>query len=289
MLKPAIHNFLRNLMQPRLLGLKTAIGLIVVIHLVAGAFLLRLEFNNAPELYFPKNSPAVILERQFRTEFPNDEILISLFAGSDLYSKEFLAALDRVSRRLEKLPDVDRVFSVTNVDHIAGSADGFTVERLIDLERLDDTTAEQRKARVLQDRFIPGWLASKDGSALALIVRTKKLGESRQRAAIEAALHEAVKAEKLEGKLVAVAGPVALDAAEMRSMMQDSIYFHPAGCVSGPGVAAMGRGAPPASHHRCRGHEHRDGQLCCADLGYGKALHIGHGHGSHTALRLHDS
>lgn len=227
MLKPAIPDFLRNLMQPRLLSLKTAIGLIVVIHMVAGAFLLRLEFNNAPELYFPKDSPAVILDRQLRTEFPNDEILISLFAGSDLYSREFLAALDRVSRRLEKLPDVDRVFSVTNVDHIAGSADGFTVERLIDLESLGDTTAEERKARVLQDRFIPGWLASKDGSALALIVRTKKLGESRQRAAIEAALHEAVKAEKLEGKLVAVAGPVALDAAEMRSMMHDSILFTP--------------------------------------------------------------
>lgn len=214
-------------MQPRLLSLKTAIVLIVVIHLVACAFLLRLEFNNAPELYFPKDSPASILERQLRTEFPNDEMLISLFAGSNLYSKEFLAALDRISRHLEKHPDVDRVFSVTNVDHIVSSEGGFKVERLIDPESLDNTTPEERQARVLQDRFVPGWLASKDGSALALIVRTKKLGESRQRAAIEAALHEAVKAEKLEGKLVAVAGPVALDAAEMRSMMQDSILFTP--------------------------------------------------------------
>ncbi len=233
MLKITLDNFLRKLMQPRLLGLKTAIGLIVLIHLVAGAFLLRLEFNNAPELYFPKDSPAVILDRQLRTEFPNDEFLISLFAGSDLYSREFLLAIDRVSRRLEQLPDVDRVFSVTNVDHIASSADGFTVERLIDLERLGETTAEERKAHVLQDRFIPGWLASKDGSSLALIVRTKKLGESRQRLAIEAAMQEGVKAENLGSKLVAVAGPVALDAAEMRSMMHDSILFTPLVVIMG--------------------------------------------------------
>lgn len=227
MLRLVTHDLLRNLMQPRLLGLKTAIGLIVVIHLVASAFLLRLEFNNAPELYFPKNSPAVILDQQLRTEFPNDEFLIALFAGSDLYSKEFLTALDRVSRRLEKHPDVNRVFSVTNVDHIASSVDGFTVERLIDLEKLDDTTAEKRKTRVLQDRFIPGWLASKDGSSLALIVRTKKLSESRQRTAIESALYDAVKAENLAENLVAVAGPVALDTAEMRSMIHDSLIFTP--------------------------------------------------------------
>ena len=231
--KRAAQAFLRHLMQPRLLSLRTAIGLIVAIHLVAGAFLLRLEFNNAPELYFSKNSPAVILDRQLRAEFPNDDVLIGLFAGDDLYSKTSLAALDRISQQLEKHPGVDRVFSVTNADHIAGSEDGFTVERLIDPASLDSTTAEERKARILQDRFMPGWLASKDGSALAIIVRTKKLGESRQNAAIEAALREAVKTEKLEDKLVAVAGPVALDAAEMRSMLQDSMVFTPLVVVMG--------------------------------------------------------
>jgi len=231
--KRTARALLRHLMQPRLLGLRTAIGLIVAIHLVAGAFLLRLEVNNAPELYFPKNSPAVVLDRQLRTEFPNDEVLIGLFAGDDLYSKEFLAALDRISQRLEQQPDVDRVFAVTNADHIGGSEDGFTVERLIDPESLDDTTAQERRNRVLQDRFAPGSLAAKDGSALAIVVRAKKLGESRQRAAIESALHAAVKTEKLEKKLVAVAGPVALDAAEMRSMLQDSALFTPLVVIMG--------------------------------------------------------
>ena len=227
MLKLTLSNFFRRLSQPRLLGLRTAIILIVVIHLLAGIFLLRLNFNNAPELYIPKDSPAAVLERQLRAEFPNDEVLVSLFSGNDLYSRDFLAALDRIGQRLEKHPNVDRVFSVTNVDHIAGTEDGFTVERLIDPKKLSDTTTEERKTRVLQDRFMPGWLATKDGSGLALVVRTKKLGESRQRAEIEAALHEAVKAEKLDGKLVAVAGPVPLDAAEMRSMLRDSMMFTP--------------------------------------------------------------
>ncbi len=225
--KLAMKAAFRHLMQPRFLNLKLTIGLIVAIHLVAGAFLLRLEFNNAPELYFPKDSPAVILDRELRTEFPSDEVLIGLFTGETLYSREFLAAIDRISKRMEKQPDVDRVFSVTTVDHIAGSEDGFVVEQLIDPDKLDDTTPEQRRNRIMQDRFAPTWLAAEDGSALAIIIRTKKLQESRQRVAIEAALHEAAKAEKLEAHLAAVAGTVALDAAEMRSMLHDSIVFTP--------------------------------------------------------------
>lgn len=225
--KLAMKAAFRHLMQPRFLNLKLTISLIVAIHLVAGAFLLRLEFNNAPELYFPKDSPAVILDRELRTEFPSDEVLIGLFTGDTLYSKEFLAAIDRISKRMEEQPDVDRVFSVTTVDHIAGSEDGFVVEQLIDPDKLEDTTPEQRRNRVMQDRFAPTWLAAENGSALAIIIRTKKLQESRQRVAIEAALHEAAKAEKLEAHLVAVAGTVALDAAEMRSMLHDSIVFTP--------------------------------------------------------------
>lgn len=222
-----MHQFKRYLLHPKLPGLRMAIALIVAIHLIAGAFILRLEFNNAPELYIPKDTPAAILDRQLRAEFPNDEVLISLFTGADLYSKEFLAALDQVCRRLEALPDVDRVFCVTNVDHIAGTADGFAVERLIDPETLDGGSAGGRKARVLGERFVPGWLASKDGSALAVVVRAKKLSESRQRAVIEDAMREAVRAGRLDNHLAAVAGPIPLDTAELRSMQQDSITFTP--------------------------------------------------------------
>ncbi len=224
-------------MQPKVLPWHVCAILIASIHLISGAFLFRLDLNNAPELYFPENAPATMLDRELRTEFPNDEILIALFSGHELYSASFLAALDRIGRRLETLPDVDRVFSITTVDHIAGSADGFVVERLIDIETLDSGTPEQRLERVLRDRFTPGWLATHDGRTVALVARTHKLGESRQRLAIEAALDEAVRAEGLENELVAVAGTVALDAAQLRSMVHDTLIFTP--IVMGLGLALM--------------------------------------------------
>jgi predicted RND superfamily exporter protein len=217
----------RFLLQPRLLRWRQAVAVIVVAHLVFGALLLRLDLNNAPELYFPKDAPATVLERELRTEFPSDEFLIGLFSGEDIYSRTTLAALHRVVQRLQAHPDVDRVFSVTSVDHIAGSADGFVVEPLIDPETLASSSEEASMARVLGDRFAPGWLASRDGSTLAVVVRARKLEESRQRQSIESALYDAAAAENLRGELVAVAGTVALDAAELRSMLHDTLLFTP--------------------------------------------------------------
>lgn len=237
MLRSWLQRILLRVTQPQLLRRRPAMAIILIIHLICGALLLRLELNNAPELYFPSDAPATVLERELRAEFPNDEILIALFEGDDLYSSEVLGALDRVAGRMEAHPDVDRVFSVTRVDHIAGSADGFVVEPLIDPERLDEGTADERLQRVLADRFMPGWLASRDGKVLALVVRTHKLQESRQRQSVEQALYDAVGEEAVGERLTAVAGTVALDAAQLRSMVRDTLVFTP--LVMGLGLALL--------------------------------------------------
>lgn len=237
MLRSWLQRILLRVTQPQLLRRRPAMAIILIIHLICGALLLRLELNNAPELYFPSDAPATVLERELRAEFPNDEILIALFEGDDLYSSEVLGALDRVAGRMEAHPDVDRVFSVTRVDHIAGSADGFVVEPLIDPERLDEGTADERLQRVLADRFMPGWLASRDGKVLALVVRTHKLQESRQRQSVEQALYDAVGEEAVDERLTAVAGTVALDAAQLCSMVRDTLVFTP--LVMGLGLALL--------------------------------------------------
>lgn len=226
------------------LGLKSALALILAIHMMAAFFLLRLEFNNAPDLYFLQDSPAARLDRELRAEFPNDETLIGLFAGDDLYGDSFLQAFDRVSRRLEKEPLVDRVFSVTQVDHLVAGTAGFSVERLIDPDRAH--SPQMRRERVLNDRFAPGWLATPEGDILAIVVRVKKLTESRQRAAVEQAFYQAVRGEGLERKLVAVTGLVALDVAEMRSTLHDTVLFTPLVMAMGLGLLLwmVGRLAP---------------------------------------------
>lgn len=230
-----------------LLPWRVAAALIAIINIAAVAIIfLRVDFNNAPELYIPPDSPTAQFEHSLRKEFPNDETLVAVFGGPDLFSADFLAAQDKITRLIAKQPLVDRVFSVTTVDHIAGTEDGFEVQPLIDPKTLNSTTAEQRRARVLADRFAPGLLVARDGSALAIVVRPKPLTESRQRQALESALYQAVDQAGLSKQLIAVAGTVALDSAELRSMLVDTSALIP--MVMGLGVVLLlwvvGRPAP---------------------------------------------
>ena len=72
MLKDGLHGLLLRLMQPRLLRWRQALAIIVVVQVIGAALvLLRLDLNNAPELYFPHDAPATVLERELRAEFPN--------------------------------------------------------------------------------------------------------------------------------------------------------------------------------------------------------------------------
>lgn len=205
-----------------------AAALLAAVNLVAlWIIATRIEFNNAPELYFPPEAPATLLEKSLRQEFPEDESLVAVFQGDDLFDPDFLRRQHAVAERLARHPLVDRVFAVTTVDHIAGTEDGFTVERLVDPATLDHQSPEALRRRVLEDRFAPGLLAAKDGSALAILVRPRPLTESRQRQALETAVHEAVREAGLRDRLVAVAGTVPLDAAELRSMLVDTTALLP--------------------------------------------------------------
>ena len=231
------HPVFQRITQPPLMPWRKAVAIILLIHLIGGALLLTLRLNNAPGLYFPAQAPATLLEKDLRREFPNDEFLIGLFEGERLYDAINLKALDQVAADMTRHADVDRVFSVTRVDHIAGTPDGFAVEPLVDVAKLDRSTPEALRERVLRDRFVPRWLASKDGKALAVVVRTKPLQESRQRQSIERTFRDAVDRHGLSAQLTAVAGTVVLDAAEMDSMVRDTLVFTP--LVMGLGLALL--------------------------------------------------
>ena len=226
---------------------QAAVAIIAAICLGSIFLIIRsVHFNNAPELYFPTNSPAVLLEQSIRKEFPNDEMLIGVFAGEDLFSAEFLSKLDQVSKHLQQHKLVDRVFTVTTADHIAATEDGFAVEKLIDPTKLQETTPAERRARALSDRFAPGLLVSKDGSVLAIAVRPIVLKESIQREAVKHELYRAVNAAGLDQRLVAVAGTVALDSASLLSMLVDSAVLIPLTMAVGLAllVWVVGRPAP---------------------------------------------
>ena len=190
--------------------------------------LLKLNIDNTPTVYFPQDEPAVVLDKELHSRFPNDQVFVLLFEGVALFSDGFLEAYDELGLKLQRLDAIDDVVSVTRQDHIAGTQDEFIVERLIDTGAFEDSRPDQRKQRVLSDRFAQDALVAADGSALAMIVIPEDTGNSLERLALEEEILTAVDQSRLSGYLTAVAGQIPVDVAQLRSMLRDNMIFIPA-------------------------------------------------------------
>ena len=210
-----------------------ALALLLGIQLASLPFLLKIHFNNAGDIYSPPDAPIIHLRESLFREFPGDEALIALFEGDTLYTPGFLAALHRVAETMQAHPSVDRVLTLTTVEHIDATDDGFAVSLLIDPDELDARTPAQWQARVQGDTFAPGLLASPDGRAVALVVRPRILKESLARRDIQIALDAAIATEKLDTLHSATAGSVAQTVEELRSIWRDSAIFIPLTVVIG--------------------------------------------------------
>ncbi len=204
-----------------------ALVLLALLILLPGPILLQVDFDNAPEAYFPADAPAVEFDREVRERFPQDQVLVGLFTGPDIFEPDFLERIGNLSRTLEAEPAVERVLSVTTLDHIRATPHGFSVEPLIDTGDLARRDAQQWQERALQDRFAPGLVVGHGGQALAVIVRPHALDNSLQRLQIEQLLRRAVEEHRLTDELSAVAGHIALDVAQLRAMLTDLAMLVP--------------------------------------------------------------
>ncbi len=210
-----------------------SIAFVCLFTILPSALLTRLSINNAPDVYFPDDEPAVVIDRALRERFPNDQVFVLLFEGVALFSEGLLEALDALAGDLERLEFVDRVLSVTRLDHISGSDDGFSVEPLIDVQDFGASRWHTRRDRAVNDRFAQGLLVARDGSALALVVVPKRVDDSLAGLRLEQDILAAVERARLRGHLTAVAGQVAVDVAELRAMLHDNMLFIPATVLIG--------------------------------------------------------
>ena len=210
-----------------------ALAILLGLQAASLPFLLNIHFNNAGDIYSPADAPIIQLRESLFREFPSDEALIALFEGDDLFSPAFLGALDRVAKTMDAHPSVDRVLTLTTIEHIDATDDGFEVALLVDPDDLTSRTPNEWKARVLGDEFAPDTLVSTDGKAVALVVRPKVLKESLARRDIAIALDAAIRAEKLDAHQTATAGTVAQTVEELRSLWRDSAIFIPLTVVIG--------------------------------------------------------
>lgn len=212
---------------------RLALCILVLVAAAPLAVLGTLEVDNAPETYLPEQADAVQFERVLRERFPSEEVLIALFEGEQLFDHDFLRVMHDTARELEGHSLVERVLTVTTTESIRATPDGFAVEPLVDGNAPETRPPQEWRTRATEDRNAAGLLVSTDGAAYALIVRPQNLRGSFDRRAVERLTREAIASAGLETELTAVAGPIALDVAQLRAMVRDNLVFIPGVLVLG--------------------------------------------------------
>ena len=119
-----------------------ALAILLGMQLASLPFLFKIHFNNAGDIYSPPDAPIIQLRESLFREFPNDDALIALFEGDELYSaRRFWPRSIALRKKMETHPSVDRVLTLTTIEHIDATDDGFAVSLLVDPDDLDSAHA----------------------------------------------------------------------------------------------------------------------------------------------------
>lgn len=207
---------------------RAAVAILITIFALALPLVARLSANNKIEVFFPASHKTVAFERALRKHFPETGSLIAVFNGEDLYDPARLAALGDITKDMEKLPQVDRVQSVTTYEQVRATADGFSVSPLAPPDDLRAHSPREWREKFLADRFAPGVVVAHDGAALAIVVRMKPGYVDLDAATVRAKLNALVKDKGLADHFVGFTGEAGMQAAFLDSMIGDNARMIPA-------------------------------------------------------------
>ena len=214
-----------------LLHSKLIIGvtLAITIGFIAVIAARGIGFNGSPET-LARNDSSLEFFHQTRKTFGDDRVILAALTTTDVFSRDFITRLDRLTRRLAALDGVAETISLTNIKAVRSHDRTVSVDKLIPSDLLSSPDADQRLARlgeeVTRDPLYVKQYISADGRTAAINVFLKTAGENQMRAAAEA-VERLVKSEA-EGDEVLLSGVPIIDSRGVKSMFRDMNVLSPA-------------------------------------------------------------
>ena len=149
---------------------KTILVVLAAVTALTVSVLPEARFDNAVEVWFVDDDPALLAHRRLIKTFASDEMIVAGIEADDVFAPELLAKIDRATRAIEKAPHVEKVFSLTNIESITGRDDMLEVGELI-AQPIDPATLPATRRRALANELYVGNIISQDGRFTVIIAR----------------------------------------------------------------------------------------------------------------------
>jgi predicted RND superfamily exporter protein len=101
-------------------------------------------------------------------EFGSSDVMVVAFDEAEVFSKESLTRIGKISECLEDHKDIRRVYSLSNSQRLRNVDDDLLVENYLDIVSRTPTAAKQLKREALQEENLVGLWLSKNGDSTAI-------------------------------------------------------------------------------------------------------------------------
>lgn len=198
----------------------------ILLTLITSYFMLQLKIDNSLETLTVDDDPALMTLLKMEEEFGSNEFVVVSFKGDDIWSPETLRMIDRMTRKIEGVKNVEKVLSLTNAVTIKGKEGSIENAPLVSEAFLQANRAEELKQSVLSSRIHNRMLFSDDGHATSIIVWLAPLGrDDAKRWQVVKAIRKIVDEEKEARKFHVYGMPVYVKAI-MDTFIRDELTLN---------------------------------------------------------------
>jgi len=206
-------------------------AVVAIVSALAAFFASRVGFDDSIEIWLMEDDTELVAYREFLDRFDADEFAVLAIFADDVFEPSVLRSIDRISRAAERVENVHRVRSLTNVEIFENSHGSTHSQRLV--EELPETEEEGHalRERALAVELLHGTLVSEDGRAAAVIVELEPEGNNvEDKTEFMHALREIAAPERRDGLTIRFAGSPAIDEAFFQYSYDDIKVLLPA-CI----------------------------------------------------------
>lgn len=199
------------------------IAIVGVLTLVFGYGALRITVSTDLTNFFSEDDPRVVLFTETSDTFGGASYVMAAVQAEEVFSLGGLQALDDLTRRLDEIPGVESVRSITSVEEIRGNDWGIEVSPMLQDLPQDQDEVEAFRRKVQSDSQLAGRLVSEDGRyALVLVQLERSSNKDRIVNEIRAVIEES--RDSLEAYLT---GNPVLTQVMNKALRQDLLWISP--------------------------------------------------------------
>ena len=150
---------------------------------------------NHIDIYFDSDNHDLLYYREFQKKFGNEELVFIVFKDREIFTRENIDLVRKVSDEVGRVPGVQRVLSLTEAKEAVGDAESVSFKHYFPKDGvLSDEHIRAARGKMLAEPVLLNNLISRDGATTAIVAEIESLKEEQKRATIDSVMKAAGKA-----------------------------------------------------------------------------------------------